>query len=364
MQSNAAILCLGSDKTELRSQPPPKPDAGEIVLRLRVSGLCGTDLFKLKTGSAPPGTVLGHEIVGDVAAIGSGVGGFREGDRVVVPHHVSCGACVLCRGGNETMCAQFKQNLMDPGGFADSIRILPRAVAHAARHVPDRVSDERAVFVEPAACVLRGIDRSGLRQGGTALVLGSGSMGLLHLLTIRAALPGTRVVVVDPDRDRLDLAARLGAASVAAPGEAAEEAAHALSDGYGVDAVFDTVGGGGTVNAGLHMARDGGSLVLFAHAGENERAGFDLNAFFKREQRVIATYSGALDEQRRIFELICDGALDPSPLVTHIMPLDDFDIGVDLTVRRKALKVLYTPSGSARRPETPQNTPANQTESE
>jgi len=341
---NAAIVCLGGDRIELQPRPVPRPGDGEIVLGLRVSGLCGTDLFKLKTGTAAPGTVLGHEIVGEVIEAGPNAGGFAEGDRVVVPHHVSCGDCLLCDSGNETMCPTFKENLMDPGGFTDTIRIRARAVRQAAYRVPAHVSDAQAVFVEPAACVLRGIDRSGLRDGGTAIVLGSGSMGLLHLLTIRAARPGARVLMIDPAADRLALATRLGASACAAPGEDAAQTASDLTAGFGVDAVFDTVGGSGPLRSALQMARAGGTIVLFAHAGDGEQAGFDLNALFKGEQRIVATYSGALAEQRKVFDLICDGALDPSPLVTHEMPLDDFQHGVDLSVRREALKVLYTQS--------------------
>lgn len=341
---NAGIVCLGGDKTRLQQRPVPRADDGEIVLRLRVSGLCGTDLFKLKTGAAAPGTVLGHEIVGDVIETGPNAGSFAEGDRVVVPHHVACGQCLLCDSGNETMCPTFKENLMDPGGFADTIRIRARATRQAAYRVPDHVRDEQAVFVEPAACVLRGIDRSGLRDGGSAIVLGSGSMGLLHLLTIRAARPGARVLMIDPAADRLALASGLGATACAAPGDEAAARASDLTAGFGADAVFDTVGGSGPLRAGLAMARAGGTIILFAHAGDGELAGFDLNDLFKGEQRIVATYSGALDEQRRVFDLICDGALDPSPLVTHKMPLDDFQHGVDLSVRREALKVLYTQS--------------------
>ena len=344
---NAAVVCLGGDRTELQSRPIPEPGVGEIVLRMRAAGLCGTDLFKLKTNACAPGTVLGHEIVGDVVALGDGVERFKVGDRVVVPHHVSCGECVLCRSGAETMCATFKENLMEPGGFTDTIRIGARATARAAFRVPDRLSDESAMFVEPAACVLRGVDRAGLVDGGTALIFGSGSMGLLHLLTIRAALPNAKVLVVDPEQDRLDFANRLGATATAQPGDPATDAAATLSDGFGVDAAFDTVGGNGTLKAGLQSTRAGGSVVLFAHAGDGEPAQFDLNAFFKREQRVIATYSGALKEQRRVFDMMCAGKLDPSPLVTHRMPLDEFQRGVDLTVQRQALKVLYTPSSAA-----------------
>jgi L-iditol 2-dehydrogenase len=318
-----------------------------MLLRLRVVGFCGTDLFKLKTGIAAHGAVLGHELVGTVVARGAGVTHFAVGDRVVVPHHVPCGACVYCRRGNETMCEVFKENLMEPGGFADTILIRRRATELAARKLPDSLSDEAAVFMEPAACVLRGIRRSGLTAEGAALVLGSGSMGLLHLLVLKAVLPKVAVVMIDLDEDRLKLAEELGAARAAKPGEDTANAVRDLTDGLGVDAVFDTVGGEKALIAGLALTRPGGSMVLFAHAPEGGHASLDLNTLFKSERRIVATYSGALDEQREIFDRLVDGSFAPSPLVTHTMPLNDFDRGVSLVVERKALKVLFTPSRGA-----------------
>lgn len=345
------VACLGGEETALETRPAPRPGAGEMLLRLRVAGFCGTDLFKLKTGSAAVGSVLGHEIVGEVIGLGPDVAGFAIGDRVVVPHHVPCGTCLYCMRGNETMCEVFKENLMEPGGFADTVLIRPRATMEAACKLPDGLSDEAAVFVEPAACVLRGIDRSGLGENGTAVVLGCGSMGLLHLLVLKAALPHISVAMIDPDRDRLAVAGRLGADRTAVPGQDALDAAHALTEGHGADAVFDTVGGPKTLEAGIGLTRQGGSVVLFAHAPDGAHADFDLNTLFKHERRIIGSYSGALGEQKRIFELIRDGALDPSPLVTHTMPLDDFAHGVSLVVEQKALKVLFTPSrASGERP--------------
>jgi L-iditol 2-dehydrogenase len=343
-EANFVIACGGGERTALEARPVPVAGPGEMLLRLNVVGFCGTDLFKLKTGSARRGNVLGHELVGTVIALGQGVTQFAEGDRIVVPHHVPCGECVFCRRGNETMCEVFKENLMEPGGFSDTILIRNRATALAARKVPDTLSDESAVFVEPAACVLRGIDRSGISDGGTAVVLGAGSMGLLHLLVLRSIFPDIHVVIVDLDHDRLALAVTLGAARAAKPGADTADAVDTVTGGLGVDAVFDTVGGDRTLAAGIELTRAGGSVVLFAHAPEGATAGFDLNALFKSERRIVATYSGALKEQAKIFDLLVSGALDPSPLVTHTMPLDDFEQGVALVVARKALKVLFTPS--------------------
>jgi L-iditol 2-dehydrogenase len=320
------------------------PADGELLLAVRVSGLCGTDLWKLANGGAAAGSVLGHEIVGTVVEAGAGAA-IAVGERVVVPHHVACGVCALCRRGSETMCAVFRQNLLEPGGFSDLVLVHERAARLAARVVPPQLDDPAAVFLEPAACVLRGIDRSGLLLAPpprAAAVLGGGSMGLLHLLVLRALDPALQVVVSDPLPERRRLAAALGAARTVDPRtESVADAGRAVSSGLGVDAVFDCVGGTAALADGVATLRAGGTAVLFAHARAGETAGTDLNAFFKHEQRVIGTYSGGLSEQERIFELLVSRRLDPSPLVTHRLPLARFDEGVALCRSLAALKVLF-----------------------
>jgi L-iditol 2-dehydrogenase len=345
-ETGHVVACLGGDRTALEQRPVPQPGKGEILLRLRVVGFCGTDLYKLDTGTAPTGGVLGHELVGEVIALGGGVDTFSIGDRVSVPHHVSCGECVLCLRGSETMCEVFRENLLVPGGFSDTILVRPRAVELAAHCLPDGLGDEAAVFMEPAGCVLRGIRRAGLGDGPSAVILGAGCMGLLHLLVLNAIFPNAQVTVIDPVSERRDLAEKLGAAYTFAPGEEALESVLASTVG-GADAVFDTVGGDETLEAGLKLTRQGGSVVLFAHAPGNGKAQVDLNSVFKFERRILGTYSASVQDQAEIFELLSSGALDPSPLVTHTMPLDEFETGVQLVRDHKALKVLFTPSRTA-----------------
>jgi L-iditol 2-dehydrogenase len=313
--------CRGGDHTAVEERRLAPLEPGELLLKVRVVGLCGTDLFKLDNGTAAPGTVLGHELVGVVAALGDGVEGFRVGDRVAVPHHVACGSCDLCRRGAATMCEAFKENLLTPGGFADHVVVKARATARAARRLPESLSDDVAVFMEPAACVLRGVLRGNPAPDGVAVVQGGGGMGLLHLLVLGAVLPDIATVVVDPLPERRELARELGAAAAAAPGDDARTAVEELSGGLGADAVFDTVGGAALLDSALALTRYGGTVVLFAHAPADERAGFELNTLFKHERSVLGSYSGGLDEQSRIFSLMVDGALDPSPLVSHRLPL-------------------------------------------
>lgn len=342
------VACRGGGTLEIEERPVPRPGAGEVVLELRVCGLCGTDLFKLTSGRVHDGQVLGHELVGTVAAVGGGVRQVRAGDRVVVPHHVACGRCPLCRRGARTMCSEFKRNLMDPGGFAEFVRIGEPAVRHAMRQVPADVRDAAASFMEPAACVLRGVDKAMVTvDSGSAVVLGAGSMGLLHLLVLRAVRPGLRVVVCDPDVHRRGVASRLGAYTVCGSDpEELDEAVRRASDGLGADAAFDTVGGSVPLRSALEALRPGGTVVLFAHAAESETAGFELNPMFSRELKVVATYSGTVEEQERIATLIFSHRLDASALVSHRMPLDRIGEAVELARERRAMKVLMTPGAT------------------
>ena len=337
------IACRGGDRTAVEERPLLPPQAGELLLKVRVVGLCGTDLFKLDTGSVAPGTVLGHELVGEVAGVGDGVSGFRDGDRVAVPHHVACGQCPLCRRGAATMCEVFKENLLAPGGFADHVLVKARATAHAARKLPDDLADDVAVFMEPAACVLRGVRHADIAPDGVAVVQGGGGMGLLHLLVLRAVHPQLRVLVIDPMEARRDLARRLGAEAAAPPGDDAHRALMEVSHGLGADAVFDTVGGASLLDCALALTRPGGAVVLFAHASAGECAGFELNTLFKYERRILGSYSGALEDQSRVFSMMLEGALDPSSLVSHRLPLVDFATGVAIARRRESLKILFAP---------------------
>lgn len=340
--------CAGQGTVRLESRPLPEPGPGEMLLRLRCAGLCGTDLFKIHYDTVPQGTVLGHEVVGSVEALGAGVTGFAPGDRVVVPHHVACGVCALCRRGSETLCPVFRENLLSPGGFSDHVLVGERAVRRATFGLPEHIADEAAVFLEPAACVLRGIRHARLTDlvlsgdSPVAAILGGGSMGLLHLLVLKVLFPVLRIVISDPLEERRALALQLGADAATAPAEA-RAAVETLSQGLRADVIFDTVGGAGLLDTALNLTREGGTVVLFAHAAEGERSAFDLNSFFKSERKLIATYSSALAEQREIYRLLATRRLDPSPLVSHRLPLSRLGEAIELARERRALKVLLTP---------------------
>src|SRR5437762_6267443 len=154
-----AVMFHGGGRLAPAEVPRPTAGPGELLLRLRGCGLCGSDIAKLADPDVRVPAVLGHEVVGDVVEAGVGVRGFAVGDRVVAAHHVPCGECHYCHRGSESMCRAFKESHLDPGGFAEFVRVPATNVAHATFRLPERVSDEAASFVAPPGCLVRATRR-------------------------------------------------------------------------------------------------------------------------------------------------------------------------------------------------------------
>ncbi|RMG47777.1 MAG: alcohol dehydrogenase, partial [Acidobacteria bacterium] len=166
--------------------PRPVPGPGEILVRVRASGICGSDLMEWYRRPRAP-LVLGHEVAGEVAQTGPGVRDLRRGDRVVTTHHVPCGRCRLCLTGRETCCPRLSVNHFDPGGFAEFVRVGEEAVRRGTFRLPPRTTFAEGSFVEPLACVLRAQRLAGLAPRDAVAMLGGGVSGLLHLLAAGAA---------------------------------------------------------------------------------------------------------------------------------------------------------------------------------
>src|SRR4029078_8818484 len=190
----------------------PRPDAGpgELLVRVSACGVCGTDLLKLYNHAVAKPIQLGHEVVGQVAALGAGVVEWQSGQRLALAHLVPCYVCHYCRHGNYSMCAAFKASNIRPGGFSEYVLASVDHVAHTALALPDAMPDERAVFVEPLACCVRALKRVALLPGDTALVVGAGAIGLLFLALLRRY--SIQLAALDLRPDRLEQAREWGAA--------------------------------------------------------------------------------------------------------------------------------------------------------
>jgi L-iditol 2-dehydrogenase len=332
-----AAVFQGGGRLDAGEWPRPTIGPGELLVRVRGCGLCGSDIAKILDPATRAPAVFGHEVVGDVAETGEGVAGFAGGDRVVVAHHVPCGRCHYCQRGSESMCREFKRSHLDPGGFAEYVRVPAGNVRGATFRVPAHVSDEEASFVEPLACCLRAVERARVEPGDTAVVVGLGSIGCLFVQLLRRA--GAAVVGVDQDEPRVALARGFGV-EAAAPAEAAA-LARQRSDGRGADHVVVTGGGAAVLPWSVDLLRDGGAVHYFA--GGEGALGVPLATLYHRELTVTATYSSSPATLTRAFWLIAAGKVDVAGLVSHRLPLARLAEGVALVRARQALKVYVTP---------------------
>jgi L-iditol 2-dehydrogenase len=237
------------------------------------------------------------------------------------------------------MCREFKRINLDPGGFAELVRVPAALVEHAAFRLPAEMTDETASFTEPLACCLRAVKRSRLAAGDTALVVGLGSIGCL--LAQLLALAGARVFATDVLADRRALGRRVGA-RVPDDDAALDLALREATDGRGVDCVVITAGGTAVLAGSVARVRDGGTLHYFA-AGAGDGLPVALGTLYHRELTITATYSSSPAELAEAFELLARGRVRVDGLISHRLPLERLGEGVELMRRHEAVKVYVIP---------------------
>ena len=320
----------------LEEIPVPEIGDGEFLLALDACGLCGTDVMKLDTRA--PNAVLGHELVGRVAKAASG-SPFREGERVVVSHHVPCRDCHWCRKGQESMCRQFKSTNIAPGGFAEFVRIPALHAKYTSFRVHDDMDPIAASQMEPLACVLRNVKRLGAEKGDTVGIVGLGAIGQMtgQLLTLFGATP----IGLDLDPERVKQFSQWGKAFGDA--EAFAEAGRQASGGRGFDAVVFSAGGPALVAQSLGWLRDGGAINVFASFHPDPILPLDLNQIYHRELTVISSYSPSLADLKEAFGLIASRKFDPLLLTIGKFSLSAFDEAVLAVKSRKIMKAILVP---------------------
>ena len=315
---------VGVRDVRLDENPEPEAGLGEVVCRVLACGVCGSDVLDAWVARKVP-PVLGHEIAAEVEQVGAGVGGVGPGDRVVVHHHAPCGACRLCRRGHETLCDRFKATRLHPGGFAERVRVPADLVGELL--ALDGLDAERATFVEPLACVLRAFARAGVGAGDSLLVVGTGTSGLLAVAAARA-LGVEGLWAHEPRPERLALSLGLGA------------------ERHGderVDVAMVCTTKPAAIAAGFGAVAPGGTLCLYAPPDPGQPLGLDGHALYVGEIDVCASYSAGPADMRAALELIASGRVDPAPLVTHRLPLEQTGAALELARRGEAVKALVLP---------------------
>lgn len=310
----AAVL-HGPRDIRMENRPLLAPAAGEAVVRVFASGLCGTD-YRIWNGDRPVGypLIMGHEFIGEVVAVGPGVRAIEPGQKIAVEPNYSCGICPLCREGNRNLCLSRTAVGIDVnGGFAEQA-CLP---ARCCWPVPVGISDDQLMLAEPLAVVVRAVARGESGPGESAAVLGVGALGLLAIQVLKAK--GLRVLAVGRTDRRQQLARALGADEWATTGRGdAREAARVFSGREGVDLVIETAGTATAVEQAFDLVHPGGRVVLTGLPHEASTVNFF--SVVRREIRIIGSmiYQQEFPEAIR---LLSSGTVTVDRLVTHRFPL-------------------------------------------
>ncbi|OGP57119.1 MAG: alcohol dehydrogenase [Deltaproteobacteria bacterium RBG_13_61_14] len=328
----------------LQEIPTPRIGPGELLVKVRASGICGSDVLEWYRIKQAP-RVLGHEIAGEIVELGEGVKGYRVGDRVFVSHHVPCNTCHYCLNDNHTVCETLHTTNYDPGGFAEFIRIPRINVDRGTFLLPAGMSYEAGVFIEPLACVVRGQRKAGVRQGQTLLILGAGLSGLLHL--VLAKVSGiTRIVATDVNEFRLELARRFGATAAVSARDDIPARVKEINQGRPADLVIVCTGAFPAFEQALESVDRGGTVLCFATTEPGVDLPVPINAFWRNGVTLLPSYACNPAEIRIAIELIRAGKFPIAEMITHRLPLEETGQGFQLVAAAgDSMKVVIQPFG-------------------
>jgi L-iditol 2-dehydrogenase len=334
------IVCHATGKTEIADIAEPLLRDGDILLKLEACGICGTDLMKVYDEKTAKPVQLGHEIVGIIAGVGHGVTSYKPGMRVAVAHHAPDSQSHYSRRGSETQDPHFKATNVDPGGFAELIRVPAELVPHTVHLVPDHVPAMRATFMEPLACCLRAIERAPVEMGDTVLVVGVGAIGMLFLPLIISA--GATVVAVDVKPDRLRMARGWGAhETLTADKDDVAVVAKRSSGGRGADIVILTATNPATLGLALDSVRDGGTIIPFG-VKPGSTLPFDFWQIYRREISIMTSYSATPAGLAQAMKLLSGAGFEFEKTISEVVPLAQGPHAFERLHSGKATKIIVS----------------------
>ncbi|MBX3062801.1 MAG: alcohol dehydrogenase catalytic domain-containing protein [Anaerolineae bacterium] len=335
----AAIYHVAGDIRVEERPLPGDPAAGELLVRIRVCGMCGSDVTTWYMDPRAP-TVLGHEPAGDIVAVGAGVTDFKVGDRVALHHHVPCMVCDLCQHGNYTLCPTFRRTRLIPAGMAEYVRIPAEIVARDTLLIPADMSYEIAAMTEPIACCVRALDRSNIHMGDTVVVIGGGFNGVTMAL-LASHWGADKVALLEKLPARITRAVDLGLKVFNPDDQNFRDQLNAWTDGSGPHAVICTVSAHPAMDMALNLCGPGATLMMYAPSAPGKMYPLDAFKVFFNEITVTGTYSASPFDTRRAMSLLNNGIIDANKLITHRFPLEQADRAWHMTKQAgDSLKVI------------------------
>jgi len=333
-----AQVFRGVNQLSYEDVPVPELAADEVLVQVRVVGLCQSDIKKIRYPLYEPPRIFGHETAGVIAAVGADVRGWQVGQRVVVLHHIPCMRCGYCLNENYSMCEVYKTIsttagfVPSGGGFAEYVKVPGHIVQHGGLiEIPDEVTFEQASFVEPTNCCLKAVKKAQVQPGQTVLVTGAGPIGLMFVMLVKYF--GARAIATDLIPSRLEKARHLGAEAAFDPRDPDLPAKiHALTNGMGVDTTLLAVPSDKAFFQALDCTRKGGKILFFAEFPDEVEIPINPNILYRREIDLMGSYSSSYKVQSLAADIVFNQRIDVDALVSDRFPLSDLAAAVDRAV--------------------------------
>ena len=322
-QMLAAVL-YGKEHLQVEPVAVPQLGEGDVLVRVKAALTCGTDVKVFRRGYHArmiiPPAVFGHELAGDVVEVGARVTKFQPGQRVVAANSAPCQECFYCRRGSENLCEDL---LFNNGAYAEYIRIPERIVERNMYPIPEGVSYQDAALVEPLACVLKGVEETGMREGDNVSVIGLGPIGLMFVRLAKAQ--GARVIALGRRKTQLDRAAALGADELVQVAESRDPvcAVHRLTEGRGADVAIEAVGKPRTWELCVRLVRKGGSVNFFGGCPSDSHVSLDTSLLHYSEITCRASFHHTPAHIRRSLELVRRRVVTAQHFVNREEPLQN-----------------------------------------
>jgi L-iditol 2-dehydrogenase len=325
--SMRAAVLYDVDDIRIEERAIPQAGPGELLVHTRASGICTGDVMGWYVRRKAP-LVLGHEPAGVIVAVGPEVTGFAPGDRVFVHHHAPCFACRACERGDYVQCATWRKSAIDPGGLAEYFRV-PRENVRDTLRLPPHVPFVDGSLVEPLACVVKSLRRSGVRTGDSLYIIGLGVMGLMHALAAQSV--GAVVSGSDFLEERRAHAAALGV-RVVNPGAAAS----------GADVVICGPGSPEALRDAFAAVAPGGTVVMFTPLEPGVALTLDPNDLYFRDVKLVTSYSCGPQDTREALDLIARGVITAERLGATLYPLEEAASAYEALRASRILKPIVT----------------------
>lgn len=319
-----AAFVKGSSNIVIEDVEQPNLGLGDLLVKMRSCGICGSDLEKVFGEYGQPSMRLGHEPAGLITKVGENVTNFKKGDRVFVHHHVPCYSCHFCLHGNETMCPKYYETNLSPCGLAEEFVVPEWNVTHGGViKIPDSMSFDEASMIEPLACCVRAWNKISFQKGDSSAIFGVGSTGMMHVMLSKAN-EFDKIFCFDIRDFRLDFAKKFGITQAIKSTEI-DYAKKVLdtTDNRGVDVSIVATSNLKAVADAISLVRKGGTVVLFGVPSKGAKMDLDISDIYSKEITIVPSYAASDVDTNTAFKLIESLKVDVKNLITHRYSLTD-----------------------------------------